>query len=192
MNKGLLKIEPDFTSPCPEKEDKNSSSQIVKPEIKLLPINEKTPEPTAKESDFYAEFDSYKIDNVVTITNLENKIETYKIKFDPLDFKHPESVKISRSKDNLVELKGEGSEKKDDSWFILTQGNGIYVDNKNTQFDSVTKTIKIPAKLLKKFQKGPATFIFNSYIYAPIKTPNIGGNSFNMSFTNNICAEIIE
>lgn len=193
MNKGLLKYEPDYASPCDETEKESDSNQIDNPEIKILSVRPKTAEPTTKESDYFFVSDGYNKETTVTITNPNNKIETYQINFDPIEFETPDSVKISRSKDTLIKLKGKGSGKKEGLKFNLTQGNGISFDEKIMEFDQSSQTIKIPAKLLKQFKKGRATFSLYSYIYEPIKTPGLlTGNSFSLSFTDEICAEIID
>jgi len=193
MNRGLIKYESPENPSCGDTENENKSSQIDNPVLVQVPKVNPTPEPTPQESDFYIVLDSFNELNKITITNQQGKTESYLIRLELLRLKNPEAIKISRAKDNIIQLQGKGSGKKEHLNYFVSQENGKFLDEKILQFNPNDNTIKIPATLLKTFRKGLATFHLYSYYYSEIKTPGLSaGNNFTISYTDEICVEIID
>jgi hypothetical protein len=189
MNKGLFKIEPNYSPPCGIPEQEKKLNQLDNPTLTITPIAVNTPEPTPKESDFFVVLDEYKTENIITVASRQNKIETYKIDVNPIAFANPDTIKLSRSKDNVIQLLGKGSDKKENLNYFIRQDEGESLDEEETIYNPTTNTIQIPANSVKKLKKGKASFYLTSFIIGTVS--KLSGQMYSVSFSDDICVEIV-
>jgi hypothetical protein len=186
MNKSLSKTESEYLPPCGEIPQEKTSSQINEPGL-MPQVQRLTPEPTPQEPDFFVVFDGYKTENVITVTDPENKTESYRIVVDPIIIENPESIKFSRSKDTIVQLKGKGSGKIEDLAYFISQDVGKFIDQKDALFNPNDNTIRFPADLIKKLKAGKADFFLSNHIINSIKPQGI----LSFTFHDDLCVQII-
>jgi hypothetical protein len=151
-----------------------------------------TPKPQPNKSVFSLIQDGFRKDNVVTIYDEDAKAQSYTLSFEPIEFAQPDSIVLSRSKDNVVKLKRNGSAKKDAPIFGLAwRGNSI--DERSFRYDKENDLLFISAQSLKKMEKGNANLWIISYDDGEIKTPGrMTGNGYSILYNDVTCVQIID
>jgi len=190
MSKGLLIVEPENDFPCGEEKKEVDSSKVDKPRLTVIPLSKKTPEPAPKESDFFIVLDEFKAENTIAITDPEGKPAKFQLNADPITFDNPKTIKLSRTKDNIIQLRGKGSGKNENLSYFIRQDFGQALDEKELIFNPSDNTIKIPASSIKKLKKGKASFFLNSLIIGTVS--NLPGQMFSVSYNDDTCVEIID
>lgn len=134
----------------------------------------------------------YRKDNIITVYDENGNPQSFTISFEPIEFTQPISIALSRSKDNIVKLKGKGNSEKDMLGFVVNQ-NGNSVDEKLFRFDKKNNLLIVPAKSLSKLNNGTADFSIINGNGGLIETPGqISGNSYSLVYTDVACVEIID
>jgi hypothetical protein len=150
------------------------------------------PTPPPKRSDYSIFQQGYRKENLVTITDEDGVQQSYRIYFEPVEFEQPENVTLSRSKDNLIKLKGAGSVKGESPMFGIAPREGD-VDKDLLQYDKENRTLLVPAKALKKAKRGNANFWIISGDSGAIKTPGLAtGNYYGVVYNDLICVQIVD
>lgn len=180
-------------------------------ELKLIgtgcPINNNLPrvmlasttKPKADKSVYSLFQEGYRKDNKVTIIDENGTEQTYPIHFEPVEFERSEDITLSRSKDNVVTLKGARSTSDKTPSFGISQ-QGHPVDEKLLKYDKEKELLIVPAKALKKLKKGNANFFVISSDGNEIGTPAVlpdgrrllPGNSYIITYNDMICIQIVD
>ncbi len=158
------------------------------PVLQVMPLP--TPTPRADKTVFSLVQEGYRKDNVVTIYDQSGNSQSYTISFEPLELAQPDSIVLSRSKDNVVKLKG-GVKDKTPIFGISYQGASV--DEKSFRYDKENNLLFVPAKSLKRLSKGKADFWIISGDSSQIKTPGLlTGNSYIISYNYMTCIQIVD
>lgn len=136
--------------------------------------------------------DGYRKDNVLTVYDENGNPQSFTISFEPIEFIEPTSITLSRSKDNVVKLKGKGNSEEKMLSFIINQ-NGNSVNENLFRYDKENNSLTVPAKSLSKLKNGMADFTIINGDGRLIETPGqISGNSYSLVYTDIACAKITD
>ena len=189
MKKGVLNFEHDDSPNC-ENYEKEENDKLT------LALSDASPEPTptstVEQYKFFTRLNGYQQRTQIIITDKNNQTHISTIEFVPIEPLNSEKIIISRSKDTIIKLKGKGSGKKDDVSYLVSQGNGNFLDEKIIPYNSDNNQLTFPSSATKKLSKGKATFILNS-IYSGFLDPAKSWTGyFSVSFRTEVCAEIVD
>jgi hypothetical protein len=163
----------------------------------LMPIS--TTKHKADKSVYSLFQEGYRKENKVTIIDKDGAQQTYPIYFEPVEFELSEDIILSRSKDNVVKLKGARSTSAETPGFGISQ-QGHSVDEKLLKYDKEKELLIVPAKALRKLKKGDANFFVISSDGNEIGPPPIlpdgrrllPGNSYIISYNDMIWIQIVD
>jgi hypothetical protein len=176
--------EADNKSPCDKFESKKGEPELVIGPVRAAEtiLNDS--------SDFSIVQNNFQTTNSFSVTGSDGLIQGFEVFFEPKKFADTEPIFLSRSKENVVQLKGTGDKK---STFLLTSGHGDGIDEKSIIYDSSKNTLTISGKSLKEIKYDYATFLIQSSDWQPIKTIGIAtGNYYSIYFKDERCVQIVK
>ncbi len=180
----------DYNSPCPEKPQKTDTELIITPsggDVLDRP----------KISDFFLELEGYKNENEIAYENDRHEPITFKIVFEPVEFASDGILRLSLSKDNVIQLKGKGREKTDFLEYYF-QEEYSFTTNKNKNglmsYDSEKHILTVPGAALKKWKVNDKKVLVltnkdEGYIKVPDMTPV---SSYNLTYNDERCVQIVD
>jgi len=118
-------------------------------------IGRDTPRPRNDGSAFSILASGFKAENKVAITAGDGTRQVFSIDFEPVEFESPESIVLSRSKDTVVKLKGQGTGKETSRDFIINQ-QGKTADKTLLVYDREKNLLTVPARAVIGLKKGTA------------------------------------
>lgn len=146
--------------------------------------------PQADKSVFSLIQKGYENKNKIDIYDEDGELFSYSIYFEPIKFKQPDQIVLSRSQDNTVELIGIGSLDNLPSFGIGQKGNSV--DEESFKYDKKNNVLHIPARSLTNLSNGKANFWIINGEGKVIGTPNSKTvNSYIISYTDATCIEIV-
>jgi len=161
------------------------------PRDESLPAIAYAPSPVGK-STYTLVQEGYKTENEVVVTGESGERLENSITFKPVEFAQPNEIVLSRSRDNLIKLRGKLTPKDDAPDVGIRQGDRL-ADGTAIRYDREADVLRVPAKALRKLRRGRADFWLTSSEGGLLDSPGWKSTgSYVILYTDTICARVVD